>query len=135
MTAAFTLVLATLFKIVENDVWVLVPVFAGLTIFMLYYYFLIFPKNFKTTKVNGKKFLLLEQLKRGQQISFLAMQLAIQTPNLSRIFDFHALQNNVGIFGVSLFIVLLTIMLFGEMFYVPSKIKEHFKAQFPEFAL
>ncbi len=133
MTAAFTLVLATIFKIVENDVWVLVPVFAGLTLFMLYYYFLIFPKKFKSAKVNGKKFLLLEQLKRGQQISFLAMQLAIQTPNLSRIFSFHALQNNASIFGVSLFIVLLTIMIIGEMFYVPNKIKEHFREQFPEF--
>ena len=48
MTVTFTLVLATIFKVVENDVWVLVPVFAGLTAFMLYYYFLIFPKNLNT---------------------------------------------------------------------------------------
>lgn len=135
MTAAFTLVLASIFKIVENDIWVLVPIFAGLTIFMLYYYFRISPKNFKSAKVKGKKFLLLEQLKRGQQIGFLAMQLAIQSPNLSRIFSFNAFQNNASIFGVSLFIVLLTIMLIGEMFYVPEKIKEHFKEQFTEFAL
>ena len=63
------------------------------------------------------------------------MQLAIQTPNLSRIFNFTGAQNNIGIFGVSFFIVLLIIMLVGEMFYVPEKIKEHFNQQFPEFAL
>lgn len=135
MTAAFTLGLATVFKLVENDFWVLVPVFSGLTAFMLYYYFFIYPNKFKATKVNGKKFLLLEQLKRGQHISFLAMQLAIQTPNLSRMFSMDKLQNNAGIFFVSLFIVLLTIMIFGEMFYVPTKIKKHFREQFPEFAL
>lgn len=135
MTAAFTLALSTVFKLVENDLWVLFPVFGSLTVFMLYYYFLIYPKKFKATMVDGKKFLLLEQLKRGQQISFVAMQLAIQTPNLSRIFHLDKLQNDVGVFFVSLFIVLLTIMIFGEMFYVPTKIKEHFREQFPEFAM
>lgn len=135
MTVAFTLALATVFKLVENDFWVLVSIFFGLTFFMLYYYFLIFPKKFRLANVNGKKFLLLEQLKRGHQISFFAMQLAIQAPNMSRIFDFDKLQNNFGIFMVSLFIVLLTIMIVGEMFYVPEKIKEHFREQFPEFAL
>ena len=135
MTAAFTLGLATILKLVDNDVWVLVPIFIGLTAFMLYYYFRVFPRNFKSAKVDGKKFLLLEQLKRGQQISFLAIQLGIQTPNLSRIFSLDKLQNNFGIFAVSLFIVLLTIMMLGEMFYVPLKIKEHFREQFPEFAL
>lgn len=135
MTAAFTLALSTVFKLVENDLWVLFPVFGSLTVFMLFYYFLIYPKKFKSTTANGKKFLLLEQLKRGQQFSFLAMQLAIQTPNLSRIFHLDKLQNDVGVFFVSLFIVLLTIMIFGEMFYVPTKIKEHFREQFPEFAM
>lgn len=134
MTAAFTLVLATIFKVVNNDIWVLIPIFVSLTIFILFYYFLIFPKKFKLDKVNGKKFLLLEQLKRGQQVVFLAMQLGIQSPNICRVFDFQTLQNNTGIFGVSLFIVLITIMLVGEMFFVPSKIKEHFSEQFPEFA-
>jgi len=135
LTAAMTLILATIFNMVENDVWVLVPIFAGLTLFMLYYYFFVYPKNFKTAKVDGKKFLLLEQLKRGQHISFLAMQLAIQTPNLSRFFSSSPLQNNIGVYMISLFIVLFIIALFGEMFYVPSKIKQHFREQFPEFAM
>ena len=135
MTAAFTLVLATLFKVVENDVWVLATIFTGLIVFILYYYFRIYPKNFKSAKVNGQKFMLLEQLKRGQQVSFLAVQLALQTPNLCHAFNFSVLQNNAGIFGVSLGIVLIIIMLSGEMFFIPSKIKEHFMKQFPEFAV
>lgn len=135
MTFAFTILLATLLKVVENDVWVLAPIFVGLTLVMLYYYFFIFPKKFKIDKVNGKRFFLLEQLKRGQQISFVAIQLAVQTPNLSRILNLHSLNNNIGIYTISLIIVMLTILIFGEMFYVPKKIKEHFSEQFPEFAL
>lgn len=135
MTAVFTLTLATLFSFVKNDVWVLIPVFAGLIAFMLYYQFKIFPKIFVSAKVNGKKFLLLEQLKRGQAIGLIAMALILQTPNLTRIFNLHALQNRVSIFAVSLLIVTLFIAMIGEMFFVPKKIKEHFREQFPEFAL
>ena len=135
MTAAFTLVLATLFNVVENDVWVVAPYFIILTVFCFYYYFRIFPKKFKIEKVNGKKFLLLEQLKRGQVGGFIAIQMAIQSFNFGHILKISSLQSNVGITVVSLYIILFTIGLYGEMFYVPSKIKEHFREQFPEFVM
>jgi len=135
MTAAFTLVLATLFKVVENDIWVVAPYFISLTVFCFYYYFRIFPKKFKIEKVNGKKFLLLEQLKRGQVGVFIAMQMAIQSFNFGHILKISSFQSNVGITVVSLYIILFTIGLYGEMFYVPSKIKEYFREQFPEFVM
>lgn len=135
MTLAFTAILATAFKIAENSLWVLAPYFGMLTLFVFYYYYRIFPKRFKISKINGKKFLLLEQLKRVQFSSILFAQIPIQVINFKEISDISFLQNDLGIAIISFFIILLTICMFGELFFVPGKIKEHFKEQFPEFAL
>ncbi|QGY44821.1 hypothetical protein GM418_14435 [Maribellus comscasis] len=138
MTLAFTLVLATTFKLVKNDIWIIAPYFGyygALTLFVGYYYFIIFPKKFKTEKVNGKKFLLLEQLKRSQSMPILMAQIPIQIPNLWNMSEITFIQNTLGIFTISLLIIFFTISMFGELFYIPEKIKEHFKEQFPEFAL
>lgn len=135
ITAALTLVLVTFFKVIENDNWVLAAIFLSITLFVLYHYLFVFPKNYKNAQKHGKKFLLLEQLGRGQVLSFALVQLMVQSPTLFRIFNFDALQNTIGNFGISLLIVVLCIILYGEMFFVPAKIKEHFSEQFPEFAL
>lgn len=135
ITAALTLVLATIFSVIENDNWVLAAIFLSITLFVLYHYLFVFPKNYKKALVNDKKFLLLEQLGRGQVLSFALVQLMVQSPALFRIFNFDALQNTLGNFGVSLLIVVLCIILYGEMFFVPVKIKEHFSEQFPEFTV
>ena len=135
LTFALTVVLTTIFRLIENDNWVLVPIFLSISLFVLYHYLFVFPKNYKKAQVNGKKFMLLEQMGRGQAISFALVQLMVQSPTLLRIFKLEVLQNTIEIFGISLLIVLLCIILYGEMFFVPSKIKEHFKEQFSEFAL
>jgi hypothetical protein len=135
LTGALTLVLVTIFRLAEKDNWVLATIFMSISIIVLIHYLFIFPKNYKKVQINGKKFLLLEQLGRGQILSFALVQFMVQSPTLLRIFKINALQNTLGIFAISLFIVVLCIILYGEMFFVPSKIKEHFKEQFPEFAL
>ena len=135
MTFTFTIALATLFKWVKNDLWIIVPYFGSATIFLIYYYYRIFPKRFKITKINGKKFMLLDRLKDTQFMAILFIQIPIQIPNFWNISNTSFLQNTIGIFAVSLLIVLFTICLFGELLYVPEKIKEHFREQFPEFAV
>lgn len=135
MTFTFTIALATLFKWVKNDLWIIVPYFGSATIFLIYYYYRIFPKRFKITKINGKKFMLLDRLKDTQFMAILFIQIPIQIPNFWNISNTSFLQNTIGIFAVSLLIVLFMICLFGELLYVPEKIKEHFREQFPEFAV
>lgn len=135
LTATLTLALVTIFSLVEKDNWVLATIFLSISIVVLVHYLFVFPKSYKKVQVKGKKFLLLEQLGRGQILSFALVQFMVQSPTLLRIFKINALQNTVGIFGISLFIVVLCIILYGEMFFVPSKIKEHFSEQFPEFAV
>ncbi|MCG6188650.1 hypothetical protein [Maribellus maritimus] len=135
MPLAFTLVLATMFKLVKNDIWIIAPYLGALTLFVVYYYFIIFPKKFITEKINGKKFLLLEQLKRSQSMPILMVQIPIQIPNLWNMSEIAFIQNTLGILTISLLIIIFTILMFDELFYIPEKIKEHFKEQFPEFAL
>ena len=135
MTVAFTLVLSTALKLAENDLWIFAPYFGVLTVFVFYYYYKIFPKRFKFSKIKGKKFLLLEQLKRVQYTSIFFVQTPIQIINFRNISNSELLQNEAGIIIISLLVILLTISMVGELFYVPARIKEHFSEQFPEFAL
>jgi len=135
MTIACTIVLATLFKWIENDLWIIVPYFGTTTIFLVYYYYRIFPKRYKITSVGGKKFMILERLKDTQFLVIFFIQIPLQIPNFWNISNISVLKNNIGIIAISLLIILFTISLFGELFYVPEKIKEHFREQFPEFAM
>jgi len=135
MTVAFTLVLSTALKLAENDLWIIAPYFGALTVFVFYYYYKIFPKRFKISKIKGKKFLLLEQLKRVQFTSILLVQIPIQIFNFRNISNLEMLQNDVGIIVISVLIILFTIAMVGELFYVPTRIKKHFSEQFPEFAI
>jgi hypothetical protein len=135
MTVAFTLVFATLFKLVENDIWIIAPYFSGMTILLVYYYYKIFPKRYKILSVKGKKFMLVEQLNNTPFVITFFLQMPIQIFNFWNISRMSYMQNTLGLYSFSLGIVFLTIGIWGELFYVPEKIKEHFKEQFPEFAL
>lgn len=135
LTLACTLTLATLFRLVKNDIWVIAPYFGSMLIFLVYYYLRIYPFKFKSGKIKGKKFLLLEQLQGAQFMTILFIQIPIQIPNFWNITKISTFQSTLGIFAVSMLIVVFTIALYGELFYTPEKIKEHFREQFPEFAL
>ena len=135
LTAACTLALSTLFKLIENDLWVIAPYFGAMLLFLVYYYYKIYPKNYKRGKINGKKFMLLEQLQGAQFMTLLFIQIPIQIPNFWNMAQSTSMQSTLGIFAVSLLIVVFTIALYGQLFYVQNKIKEHFSEQFPEFAL
>ncbi len=134
MTLAFTLILTSAFQIPDNKLWIIMPYFSGLTLFVLYYYFRIYPRRFKIPAEKGKKFLLLEQLKRSQLLAMLVGQLALQFPNFYNVMNFSHSQLKWGSTVISFIIVVFTVALYGELFYVPEKIKEHFRQQFPEFA-
>jgi hypothetical protein len=87
--------------------------------------FKIFPKRFQIDKIKGKKFFTM----------VIAIQVPVQIPNFYNITHASSMQNNYAIFGISFFIVLFTIAVYGQMFYIPQKIKEDFSQQFPEFVV
>ena len=131
MTLAGTMVMFTLFRLINNRLWIFIPLLFVLAIALLYYYFILFPKRFKIKPRQGKSFLILELLKNVQFLTIIAAQLPIHIWNMTK-FQFG--NNPIIVFLVSLFFVTFTIALYGNFFYIPQKIKEHFKEQFPEFA-
>ena len=135
MTFAFTIVLFTLLKTIDNTLWVLMPYFVALTIAIIYYYFKIIPKHYKIETKPGKSFMLLNQLKQVQLAAVFAVQIPIHSFNLWHSIGQEIIKSNTGLLLVSFLIITLTIMLYGQLMYVPKKIKEHFMVQFAEFAV
>lgn len=135
MTLAFTMVLFSILKAVNSIAWVLVPYFALLVIIGTIYFFFISPKNLKIDTTCNKKFMLVEYMKSIQLGVILISQLPIGMFNISRSLDLFSIHQNWALLFISLFIVSFNIVLFGYFFYIPGKVREHFKQQYPEFTL
>lgn len=135
MTLAGTMVLFTLLRMVNNIAWVIVPYFALLVIASLFYFYFVAPKKLKIQTVTGKKFMLLEYIKQIQMAVVLFSQTPIAAYNISRTLHVHSITQPWVLLLISFLIISLNIILYGQFFFVPEKIKEHFKEQFPEFAL
>jgi hypothetical protein len=135
MTLAGTMVLFTLLRIVENIAWVIVPYFALLVVATLYYFYFIAQKKFKIQTVPDKKFMLLEQVNQIQMTVVLFSQMPLAAYNISRYLNVHSVTQTWALLLISFVLVCLNIILHGQFFFIPEKIKEHFQEQFPEFAL
>ena len=80
--------------------------------------------------------MLLEILNQIQMAVVLFSQMPIAAFNISRFLHVHSIKFNPWVLLlISFLIVCLNIIFYGQFFFVPEKIKEHFKEQFPEFAL
>jgi hypothetical protein len=134
MTLAGTMVLFTLLRMVDNIAWVIVPYFALLVIASLFYFYFVVPKKLKIQTVPNKKFMLLEYVNQIQMTVVLFSQTPIWAYNISRYLHVHSVTQTWALLLISFLIISLNIILYGQFFYVPEKIKEHFKEQFPEFA-
>jgi len=135
MTLAGTLVLFTLLRMVNNIAWVIVPYFALLVIACLFYFYFVAPKKLKIPTVSGKTFMLLEYVNQIQMTVVLFSQTPIYAFNISRYLHIHSINQPWVLLLISFFIVCLNIILYGQFFFIPEKIKEHFREQFTEFAL
>jgi len=135
MTLALTLALFTVLKVVNSIAWVLVPYFAMLVIGGIIYFYFLTPKKLKIETDTKKKFMIIEYMNSIQMGAILLSQLPIAMFNISRYMDLHAVNQSWALLLISFLIVSLNIVLWGNFFYIPEKVKEHFKEQFPEFAL
>jgi len=135
MTLAGTMILFTLLKMVNSIVWVIVPYFIIITIVASLYYYLVSRKQLKNIAKLGKKFMILEYLKQVQFVVILLSQTPVNMLNISRFLDLHTIHQNWALLLISFLIISLNIVFYGYFFYIPFKVKEHFREQFPEFAL
>jgi hypothetical protein len=135
MTLAGTMALFTLLRMANNIVWVFVPYVAILVLAGLYYYFFVVPKKLKIQTVPGKKFMLLDRINQIQAYVIFLSQTPLSMFNISRLVYEFSINQPWVLLLISFLIVSFNIILYGQFFYIPEKIKEHFKEQFPEFAL
>jgi len=135
MTLAGTMGLFTLLRIVDNIAWVIVPYFALLVLTVIFYNFFIAPKNLNSEIIPGKKFMLLEHMKQIQYSVILFSQIPLGAYNFLKYMELNSIHNLWVLMYISLLIISFNILIYGSLFFVPSKIKEHFKEQFPVFAV
>lgn len=135
LTLGITGILFSLFQIVENDMWIILPYVTVLSVLLVSYYFLILLKKLKIKTKAGKSFLLLKQLEKTQFTAILATQLPIHLINISNILKTSWANNNYILLMTSLLITTLTVALYGELIFIPKKIKEHFMDQSAEYVV
>ena len=135
ITTALTLVLFTLFKFIGNALWITFGFFLLLLIFGLLYYYSTSKKH-KIITIDGKKFLILEQLKQIQYLVIYIVPLPIHIFNLSRYSQIPFLSlGDWGSLFQSFAMVSFSFILYAQFFHIPGKIREHFMEQFGEFAI
>lgn len=135
LTIVLTFGLFILFQVVENSLVIFYAYFLVLIIFVVVYFFK-WNRRFKVK--TKKKFLLIDYL-RGVLSTLLI--LILQIPNLV----FHLvlsvenstvrIENPIILLGISLVLVACGFLTYGQMIFIPKKIKQHFFETFPEFAV
>ena len=133
-TFVCTLGLFLLFQLIGHTLWI-VAGFAFLVLIgaILYHRFIL--KKLKLKIIPGKSFLLADQLEKVTSIYVLAIQLPNITYQAFNISRTYSIENTWILLGLSFFMVAFSVLLYGQLFYLPKKIKEHFLEQFAEFAL
>ena len=135
LTIVLTFGLFILFQVVENSLVIFYAYFLVLIIFVVVFFFK-WNRRFKVK--TKKKFLLIDYL-RGVLSTLLI--LILQIPNLV----FHLvlnvenstvrIENPTILLGISLVLVACGFLTYGQMIFIPQKIKQHFFETFPEFAV
>jgi len=134
MTAALTMILFTIFKIIGNPKWITLGFFISLIFSGILIYYLTSKKH-KIITIDGKKFLLLEQLKQIQNMVIYVVPLPIHIFNISRYSQIPFLPGDSGNLIQSFVMVGFSFILYAQFFHIPCKIKEDFMEQFGDFAI
>jgi hypothetical protein len=135
MTFVLTFALFILFQLVENSLVIFYAYFSALIVFVVVYFFT-WNRRFKLE--TKKKFLLIDYL--NGVLSTLLI-LIIQIPNLifQLVLNIESstlnIENPLILLGISLVLVACGILIYGQMIFIPQKIRQHFFETFPEFAV
>jgi hypothetical protein len=133
-TFVCTLGLFLLFQLIGHTLWLVAGFVLFVCVAIILYHFLIYKKS-RLKVIPGKTFLLVEQLERVTSIYIVIIQLPNITFQAFNIAETTYIENTWILMGLSFFMVAFSVLLYGQFFYLPKKIKEHFLEQFAEFAL
>ena len=134
MTFVFTIGLFLLFQTSIKPSLIVLTYFLLILIFGVYYYFNYTRNDFKIKIKPGKSFMLINYLKSVQISIIVLVQIPLQSLTVYNLFEKHN-YNQWVMFAISFFMVAFSILLYGQFFFVPKKIKEHFLDYFAEFAV
>jgi len=130
ITLILSLGLYSAFRFSENDQWILIALiilFIGISLFYRLYFF---PRFVKIKTTQEYPFLLNEIAFKGL-LSIPVGLLGIVTSVASHQMQFSTIASIMASALISLYIVLL----YGDYFFIPKKIQEHFAEQFPQFKI
>jgi hypothetical protein len=133
LTFAITVFLYTLFKLVNSFYWVAITYFIFMLAFMIYYHFWLFPKHYKIPTTQKTQFLLINYLKNKQSESALILQIPIQGSAFLHDNNYSYLNHSGILFFTSMAITTLSILVYVNFMVLPTKIREHFEEQFPQY--
>ncbi|HYQ56095.1 MAG TPA: hypothetical protein VEP89_02025 [Draconibacterium sp.] len=124
-TFAGTLGIFLLLQLLNQTMW-----FVGgyvlilLLVTVLFHHFVF--KKMKLKIIPGKSFLLADHLENSTQVYIGLAQLPNIVYQAFNISGVKVIENNFILLAISFSLVLVTVLLYGQLFYIPKKIKEHF---------
>jgi len=130
VTMSLFLGIFTALRFTENDQWIVGSLLIMFITFSLFYLLYYFPKYVRI-KVSEKHSFLLNEITRKGVVSQTMMFSGGFISMVSHASNFSTTGSLVFSALVSLFLVLL----YGDCFFIPKKIHEHFKEQFPQFQI
>ena len=133
-TFVCTLGLFVLFQLIGHTLWIVVGFILFVCASIILHHFLIYKKS-KLKVIPGKTFLLADQLEQATSIYMVIIQLPNITFHAFNMTGTKSIENNWILMGLSFFMIAFSVLLYGQFFFIPKKIKEHFLEQFAEFAL
>lgn len=129
-TAALAALVFWALHLVASDLWVTIPLLVGFSLFSIYYLAWFYPQHVHISVPQGHAFLLNEVSKRGLASKVLTLSGGF----LSVVWN-HSQFSVVGSAVFAVFVSVFAVFYYGDCFYVPKKVKEHFEEQFPQFKL
>lgn len=133
LTFALTILLYAIFRLVNDIIWITWPIFVLAIAFFIYYRFWLFPRCYEIKTANEKPFMLLNYLKNKQVEASVIFQIPLNIANFSNLSTFNCSAHPLILFMIAFIIISLSILLYVNLIVLPSKIREHFTEQFPQF--
>ena len=128
-TILLTLLVSGSLHFLKNDNLLVLPLLVSMVIFSIFYQLYYYPRYLKIKLPSDMKFILVE-IAQGFLISKPIYWIGLWMPFALKYFNF----STPGILVFSLLCSFALVSFWGDCFYIPRKIREHFEEQFPQFA-
>lgn len=130
ITLSLFLGIFTALRITENDQWIAGTFLVLFIVFSLFYFWYYFPKYVKI-KVEEKHSFLLNQITQKGIVS----QTMMFSGGFVSMISYTSHFSTTGSIIFSTIVSLYLVLLYGDCFFIPKKIREHFTEQFPQFKI